>query len=277
MHFVFFDDFRPGILRDGRVYDIASLLDAQALHSPQEVVEAFIARYAELKPELQKLSGTGIPVGSVRLRPPVPRPLQLLCAIRNYKEPGRTPEGGFFLKAPTSVVGPGDVVRLPNVQAKVFHFEAELAAVIGTGGGNIPRSEAMGHVFGYTAFIDASARESGNSFHMRKGYDTFGPMGPALVTADEIPDPHDLRVKLSVNGKVRQDFSTDDMYNRIDALVAQSSAIAPIVRGDVIATGTHHLGLGPIQEGDEVTLEIERIGSFTVRVEDPLHRRWDVE
>lgn len=278
MKFAFFDEFRPGVVRDGKVYDLSGLLYRAEPHRPQDAVELLVTQFEELKPQIEAIAtqGTGIPLERVRLRAPVPRPAQLLCAIRNYVEPGRTPEKGLFLKAPTSIIGDGDTVHLPKIQASVFHHEAELMVVLRRGGYNIPASEAMDYVFGYTGFIDVSAREAGNSFHMRKSYATFGPMGPFLVTADEIPDPHNLRVRFWVNDKLRQDYSTSDMATRIDSLIELASSIAPVLPGDVIATGTHHTGLGPLQDGDRVTMETERIGRLSVTVEDPLKRHWDI-
>ena len=278
MRFVFFDDFCPGVLRDDRVIDIGPLLYQGTVHTPQEALEALITGFDRVKPEIEGLLGKadGVPLSSVRLRAPVPRPLQLLCAIMNYTGDGREPHEEVFMKSPLSVIGQGDTVCLPPVKARVFHHEAELALVIGRGGHALPTSEAMDHVFGYTGFIDVSARDTGTGFHMRKSYDTFGPMGPVLVTADEIPDPQNLHVQLSVNGKVRQDFSTSLMAVQIPRLIEIASSVSSLVPGDVIATGTHHLGMGPIQDGDRVALNIEHVGRLEVQIEDPQKRHWDV-
>jgi 2-keto-4-pentenoate hydratase/2-oxohepta-3-ene-1,7-dioic acid hydratase in catechol pathway len=151
-----------------------------------------------------------------------------------------------------------------------------LAVVIKKKGKKIKASEAMEYVFGYTGFIDVSSRGVGNTYFLRKSFDTFGPMGPALVTADEVPDPQDLGVRLWVNDKLRQDFRTSDMAIQIRELIEEASTVCALEPGDVISTGTHHLGLGPIQNGDKVTLEIEHIGRMTVNVTDPLKRKWEV-
>ncbi|MFN8516441.1 MAG: fumarylacetoacetate hydrolase family protein [Chloroflexia bacterium] len=154
-----------------------------------------------------------------------------------------------FLKSPASIIGDGDTVVLPPVEASIFHHEAELAFVIGKRGAKIPAAEAMDYVFGYVPFMDISARgTTGRTMFQGKSYDTFGPIGPAIVTADEIADPGiDLRAMLSVNGHLRQNFSTGDMANRIPELIAFGPEVCTLEPGDVIATGTNHQGLGPVQ------------------------------
>jgi 2-keto-4-pentenoate hydratase/2-oxohepta-3-ene-1,7-dioic acid hydratase in catechol pathway len=278
MRFVFFDDFVPGILGDDQVYDISPLFDAGDRRFPRAIVSSFIGRYEELKPQIAALcrDRAGKPLAGVRLRAPVPDPTQLLCAIVNYNEPGREPQDAdFFLKSQLSIVGPGDTVVYPQAPAKVFHHEPELAVVIGKAGHNVPASQAMDYVFGYTGFLDVSARGIGRPFYMMKSPATFGPMGPALVTVDEVPDPHNLRVRLWRNDTLRHDFNTGEMANRIERLIEVTSSISTLVPGDVIATGTHHVGLGPVQHGDTMTLDIDQVGRMSITVDDPLRRKWD--
>lgn len=277
MHFVLFDDFKPGVLSDGRVHDISALLGDADRRDPRATVRGLIADYEALAPRIVALLGQskGTAVGSVRLRQPVPDPVQLLCAAKNYKDGRETPKADFFLKAQGTIIGPGDTVRLPEVAARVFHAEPELAVVIGKKAANVKAADAMDHVFGYTCFLDVSARGVSPTFYIHKSYVTFGPMGPGIVTADEVPDPHNLRVRLWVDDDLRQDFSTGEMANRIDKLIEVASSVCPLLPGDVIPTGTHHIGLGPIQHGETVTIEIERVGRLSVRVEDPLRRTWD--
>lgn len=277
MHFVLFDDFRPGVLSAGRVHDISALLGGANSGDPRATVRAIIAAHETLAPKLAAAvrESKGVAVESVRLRQPVPDPVQLLCAAKNYKDGRETPKADFFLKAHGTIIGPGDVVKLPEVDARVFHAEPELAVVIKKKAANVKASSAMEYVFGYTCFLDVSARGVSPTFYIHKSYVTFGPMGPAIVTADEIPDPHDLRVRLWVDDELRQDFSTAEMANRIDKLIEVASSVCPLLPGDVIPTGTHHVGLGPIQHGETVTIEIERVGRMSVRVEDPLKRTWD--
>ena len=240
-------------------------------------MRGLIARCDAFAPEIAATlrQSKGVSVASVRLRQPVPDPVQLLCAARNYRDGSETPKADFFLKAQGSIIGPGDTVRLPDVEARVFHAEPELAVVIKKTAANVKAAEAMHDVFGYTCFLDVSARGVSPTFYMNKSYATFGPMGPGIVTADEVPDPHNLRVRLWVDDELRQDFSTCEMANRIEALIEVASAVCPLQAGDVLATGTHHVGLGPIQDGETVTIDIERVGRMSVKVSDPRKRTWD--
>jgi 2-keto-4-pentenoate hydratase/2-oxohepta-3-ene-1,7-dioic acid hydratase in catechol pathway len=201
--------------------------------------------------------------------------VQLLCAAKNYKDGNETPKADFFLKSRDTIVGPGDTVILPPHEARVFHAEPELAVVIGARAENVRAKDAMKYVFGYTCFMDVSARGLRPTFYIHKSFATFGPMGPYIVTADEVPDPHALQVRFWVDDELRQDFSTEEMANSIEVLIETASAVCPLLPGDVLSTGTHHAGLGPIQDGQRLTLEIERVGRLTVTVRDALKRQWD--
>ena len=278
MRFIFFDDFKPGVVMGETAWDISAHIPPLSLNHPQEVLRYIITNYDTLMPNLQRhcAASAGVPLASLRLRPPVPKPVHLLGAMNNYKKDGRFTDLDFFLKSSTCLIGPGDTIELPELKVDHFAHEAELAVVMKKGGKKIKASEAMDYIFGYTAFIDVSSRGVGTTYFLRKSFDTFGPMGPLLVTADEIPDPHDLGVRLWVNDTLRQDFRTVDMEIRIPQLIEEASTVCALEPGDVISTGTHHLGLGPIQEGDTITLEIERIGKMTVQVTDPLKRKWEV-
>jgi 2-keto-4-pentenoate hydratase/2-oxohepta-3-ene-1,7-dioic acid hydratase in catechol pathway len=166
---------------------------------------------------------------------------------------------------------------LPDIPASVFEGEAELGLIIGKGGSFIPQSKAMEHIFGYVNFIDGSARgvkPDGNTFYQMKSRATFAPLGPYIVTADEIPDPQKLQIKLWVNGALKQNFNTDDMAHRIPRCIEWISGIHPIESGDIIATGTNHRGLSAFQNGDKVDLEVEGLGRLTISVRDDLQRTW---
>jgi 2-keto-4-pentenoate hydratase/2-oxohepta-3-ene-1,7-dioic acid hydratase in catechol pathway len=168
------------------------------------------------------------------------------------------------------------VVELPDTPASVFHFEPELALVIGKRAAHLSPGQAMDHVFGYTPFIDASARGLPGGFFLGKSWHTFAPMGPALVTADEVPTPNDLRIQIAVNGETRQDFSTKEMARHIPELLAEITNVMALEPGDVVATGVHHVGLAPIKNGDRVRVTIERLGpALEVSVHDALNRSWD--
>ncbi len=272
-----FDDYRYGVVLNGTIIPFPPSIDL-GNGTPQDRLTALIHNFPTLRSTLEDISrvGVGLPLSSVRLRPPVPRPVQLLCAVKNYADDRQAVAPDFFLKSSLSIIGSEDTVRLPPDAASVFHAEPELAVVIGRDGSEIAEGVAFDHVFGYTAFLDVSARDIGTSFYQRKSFETFGPMGPVLVTKDEFGDPQDKEIKLFVNNTLRQNFSTRLMANGVGRLVALASHVSGLVTGDVIATGTYHLGLGPIQDGDRVTLEIAGVDRLSVNVVDASRRLWPV-
>ena len=162
----------------------------------------------------------------------------------------------------------------------MFHHEAELALVIKGPAKHVRRADWRSAVFGYTCLIDVSARGEGRSTWrarswMGKSFDTFAPLGPCIVTADEISDPNDLDVRFRVSGQLRHDYNTGDMEHRVPELVEWASAIMTLNSGDVIGCGTNHEGLGPLQDGDRAEIEIAGIGRMEVNVSDPLQRSWE--
>ncbi len=277
MNLVLFNDFRPGVLHDGKVFDITSLIAGIDLSRPRDTVRQLIAQYGDLTGKIaaELKGGKGVPLASVRLRQPSPDPVQLLCAAKNYKDGHEAPKPDFFLKPYGTIIGPDDTVDLPPVEARVFHAEPELAVIIKKRAVNVKAADAMDYVFGYTCFLDVSARGVSPTFYIHKSYATFGPIGPGIVTADEISDPHNLQIKLWVGDDLRQDFSTGEMANRIDKLIEVASSVCPLEPGDVLATGTHHIGLGPVQDGETITIDIEKVGRMSVKVSDPRKRTWE--
>jgi len=282
MKIVHFDDYRLGVLageQGDRVVDVSGVAGDTGC-GPQARLEALIRNWAEQAPALQRAesSGAGVPLDQVRLRPAVPKPGQLVCAAVNYLEPNRPEPAPFnaFLKATTSIIGSGDTVELPDTPATVFHFEPELALVIGKRAAHLAPEQAMEHVFGYAPLIDVSARGLPGGFFLGKSWHTFAPLGPALVSADEVPDPHALHVELSVDGESRHTYETRHMARRIPQLLAEITKVIALEPGDVVATGVHHAGLSPIKGGDRVRVAIERLGpALEVSVRDPLNRTWD--
>jgi 2-keto-4-pentenoate hydratase/2-oxohepta-3-ene-1,7-dioic acid hydratase in catechol pathway len=244
-----------------------------------------IERFAEYKGRLEEAvnRGQGVPVSQVRLRSPVPKPSNIVCMAVNYMEDGTRAEPApinAFHKSPNSVIGQGDTMVLPDVPATIFEGEAELALVIGKPASNVRASEAMDYIFGYLNFIDGSARgliPTNNSFYQMKSRDTFAPMGPYLVTADEIPDPLNLQVRLWVNGVLKQNYHTSDMAHKIPRVIEWISSIHPLEPGDVIATGTNHRGLSAFQNGDLIELETAGLGRLRINVRDDLKRTWGRE
>jgi 2-keto-4-pentenoate hydratase/2-oxohepta-3-ene-1,7-dioic acid hydratase in catechol pathway len=279
MRLAFYNDFQLGIIQDDRLIDAGMILEEFNYHTPQELMQMLISDWPVIGSKIAEKIGDGaaVPLDSVRLRQPLPRPGQLVCLAVNYFEPGRPERSEFnaFLKSNTSVIGPHDTVELPPAQATVFHFEPELALVIGKRASRISAANARDYIFGYTHFMDVSARGLPGGFFLGKSWHTFGPMGPALVTADEIPDPNQLQVRLWVNDQLRHDFSTAEMARPIPELLEEVTRVLTLEPGDVVATGTHHFGLAPVQNGDRVRLAIEGLGpALEVNVHDPQKRSW---
>jgi 2-keto-4-pentenoate hydratase/2-oxohepta-3-ene-1,7-dioic acid hydratase in catechol pathway len=279
---LFFDDFRLGVLQDDRVVDVMEVVRDVPRLGPQDLLRGVIERFAELRPRLEEAArrGPGVPVARVRVRPPVPKPVNVDCMAVNYMEDGTRSEPApinAFHKSPGAIIGPGDTMVLPDVPATIFEGEAEVAVVIGRRASHVPAAEAMGHVFGYTNFIDGSARglpPAGNTFYQMKSRDTFAPIGPYLVTADEIADPHRLQVRLWVNGVLKQDFNTSDMAHGIGRCIEWVTSIHTLEPGDLLATGTNHRGLSAFQHGDVIELETEGLGRLRFDVRDDLKRTW---
>ncbi|MEM7252700.1 MAG: fumarylacetoacetate hydrolase family protein [Pseudomonadota bacterium] len=282
MKIAFFDDFRLGLIRDRMIVDVSDIAQSIAHIDPQGLISGLIEGFSQLRPRLEAAlaSDNAIALERVRLRPPLPSPRTIDCMAVNYMEDGTrsepAPINGFH-KAPSAIIGPGDTMVLPDVPAGIFEGEAELGVVIGRTTHQVSASNAMAHVFGYLNFIDGSARAlppAGNTFFQMKSRDTFAPIGPCIVTADEIPEPHNLQVNLRVNGDTKQDFNTDDMAHQIPQCIEWLSHIHTLHPGDLVATGTNHRGLSAFQDGDRVELEIERIGILAFSVRDDLKRTW---
>ena len=278
----FYDDYRLGVVKNDQIVDVMPALGEFHARDPQELISTVIRHWPDLEGRLSDYvsNNQGVALSGVRIRPPLPRPAYLVCMAVNYLEFGTRPMPDIdaFLKAPDSVIGDGDTVYLdPDCNATIFHHEAELAVVIGKPASRVKADEAMDYVFGYTGFIDVSGRtrvRDAQSYYQTKSWPTFGPMGPFIVTRDEIPDPHSLEIRITNNSEARQSFNTDDMAHKIPASLEFVTRITPLGPGDVVSTGTNHQGLGPIQDGDALTLEVQQIGALHVRVHDPLKREW---
>ena len=233
------------------------------------------------KLEAAAASGKGVALASVRIRPPLPKPANIDCMAVNYMEDGTrsapAPINAFH-KSPSAIIGNGDTMVLPDVPAAIFEGEAEMAVIIGKRATNVSAANAMDYIFGYTNFIDGSARglpPAGNVFFQMKSRDTFAPIGPYIVTADEIKDPHKLQIRLWNNGKLMQNFNTDDMAHKIPRCIEWLTSIHTLEPGDVIASGTNHRGLNPFMDGDKVELETEGLGRLTFMIKDELKRKWE--
>ncbi len=230
----------------------------------------------QTKVERLAADGERVSLSSVKLLAPIPIPRKLICVGLNYLDHAKETNSEvpkvatIFNKFATTVIGPEHDVVLPKVSNQV-DYEAELAFVIGKGGRHIAPDEWQQHVFGYTIINDISARDyqkATSQWLMGKTFDTFAPMGPSIVTADEIADPHNLKISLRLNGNVMQDSNTKELIFKIPELVAFLSSVFTLEPGDIISTGTP-AGVGfsrkpPIflKPGDEMVVSIEHIGEL---------------
>jgi len=283
MKFVYFDDYRLGVVKGERLVDVTVLVADLPQGEREEILNRLIVRFDAYRAKLAAAASAseGIPLASVTLKPPVPRPSSIFCMAVNYLDGMFPPkEIDAFQKAPSTIIGPEDTMILPDIPASIFEGEAELAVVIGARAEAVSEADAMDHVFGYMNFIDGSARDlpgRTNPFFQMKSRKTFAPIGPYLVTADEIADPQNLDVKLWVNGVLKQDYSTRDMNHKIRRCIAWLSGLQPLLPGDIIACGTHHAGLSAFMDGDVVEMEIAPLGRLKIGVRDDLKRTWSRE
>ena len=282
MKLLYFDDFKLGVLKGDAVVDVSAAVHDIPHTGPHNLINGLIERFDHYRQALEDsvASNDGVPVTSVRIRPPLPKPGNIDCMAVNYMEDGTrdapAPINAFF-KSPNAVIGHGDTMVLTDIPATIFEGEAEIALVIGKRASNVKAADAMDYIFGYTNFIDGSARgllPPGNTFYQMKGRETFAPIGPYLVTKDEIADPQKLQVTLTNNGAVMQNFNTDDMAHNIPRCIEFVSAIHTLEPGDILATGTNHRGLNPFMDGDLVELEVEGLGKLSINIQDELKRTW---
>ena len=276
----------PGVLTERGVVDVSSAVKQG--HTPQLTMQGIIEDFDRLRPEFERRvdSEDALPNEQVRLRPPLPRPGKILACIANYWEHAqREPRPlNMFMKNPDAVIGPGDTIVLPEFTVPwIFMHEAELALVIRGPAKMVKASDWASAVFGYTAMVDVSAREHGrrtwpatpHTSWLGKSFDTFAPLGPCIATADEIKEPNDLIVRFWNDGQLRHNYNTDDMEHRVPELVEFASTVMTMNSGDLIACGTNHEGLGALQDGETVEIEIQNIGKMSLRVSDPLKRKWE--
>lgn len=280
MKLVTFDEGRPGALVEGGVIDLSRAAGEQIMALPLTLrMNAVIERWNELRGIFENAVERERPVEHYTLRAPVLRPGKMLFAASNYLEgltDGIPTPLDMFVKLPTTMTDPAGEVILPPDDVQLFFHEAELGIVIGKGGRRISPENAMEHIFGYACVNDISSwglHGAPGGMH-NKNFDTFLGFGPCVVTADEIADPQNLDVKLWVNDELRQNYNTSDMEHHIPELIAWASNIATLEPGDLIACGTNHGGIGPIQNEDVMRMTITGLGELRHSVRDPRVRRW---
>jgi 2-keto-4-pentenoate hydratase/2-oxohepta-3-ene-1,7-dioic acid hydratase in catechol pathway len=282
MKLVFFDDFKLGVIKGDNVVDVSAVVKDIPHTGPGNLMSGLIERFSDYRKPLEDAvaRGTGVPLSSVKLRPPLPKPGNIDCMAVNYMEDGTrsepAPINGFH-KSPNAVIGQDDTMILPDVPASIFEGEAELGVVIGKRASKVSAANAMDYVFGYVNFIDGSARNlppAGNTFYQMKSRETFAPIGPYLVTKDEIKDPHKLPVKLWNGSKLMQNYNTDDMAHKIPRCVEWVSSLHTLEPGDILASGTNHRGLNAFQDGDVIQMECEGLGRLRFKIRDDLKRTW---
>src|SRR3954452_24030348 len=260
-----------GILEQGGVFPLAKAGFDDAL--------SFIAAGAKGQQRAESLVKAAsarelLPVDSVRLSAPIPRPPKILCVGLNYRDHAKESNmevpavPTVFAKYASSVIGPGEPIVLSAATQKP-DYEAEFAVVIGRRTKQVQRSQWQDYVFGYTILNDVSARDvqlATSQWTLGKSFPTFCPIGPCVVTADELTDPHSLDVRLTIDGETMQQANTRDLIFDIPAVLGYISAIVPLQPGDIVSTGTPHgVGLGRtpprwMRPGEEVVIEIDGIG-----------------
>ncbi|MBE1596732.1 MULTISPECIES: fumarylacetoacetate hydrolase family protein [Streptomyces] len=269
------DTGQPLIVGDGRSWSVAELLpDVPSIRSA--TIADVIAAWAELGPRCERaISGAGpfVPGRVRRLGPPAGPATKIICAIDNYRDHAAEfateifPKPIFFLKPATTLIGEGATVLLPQ-NARRVDYELELATVIGTRCRDVRPQDAAEVIFGYTVFLDMSARDFRSipyTWFGMKAWDTFGPIGPYVVEKQDIGEAQALRMTLTVNGETRMTGHTGDMIFSVADLVSAASEVVTLMPGDVIATGTM-AGVCQAEHGDEVEATIEETGTLRVKV-----------
>jgi 2-keto-4-pentenoate hydratase/2-oxohepta-3-ene-1,7-dioic acid hydratase in catechol pathway len=277
LHFVTFQTERgiePGVMLSGQVIG----LRGAGFESLTSIIVGGAEALDRVGRWVQGPPSSEVPdMEAIHLRAPIARPPKIICIGLNYRD--HAEEGKMalpevptvFCKYATSIIGPGDAIVLPKNSVKP-DYEAEFVVVIGKRGRHIPEEEWRDYVFGYSILNDVSARDfqmATTQWTMGKTFDTFAPFGPAIVTADEVEDPHNLAISLTLNGEMMQNSNTGNMIFQTPKLISFLSSVMTLEPGDIISTGTP-AGVGfarkpPrwLRPGDEVTVRIEGLGELT--------------
>jgi 2-keto-4-pentenoate hydratase/2-oxohepta-3-ene-1,7-dioic acid hydratase in catechol pathway len=265
---------RLGLLEEAGVRDVTAATDElPALRWPLPAGDQLIANLDRLRPRIEALAKQAplIARADVRLLSPVANPGKFVCGVGNWKHHG-APLGvlGFLFKVTSALAGEGDGCQVRWPDRTTLH-EPELAIVIGRECANVSEADALNYVAGYTGGLDMTMKEEKEFFSFCKAFDTFGVLGPCLVTADEVPDPSGLSYTFFVNGEPRGERSFRDLTGSPAQLVAFASSVMTLQPGDVILSGA--ADVGPVVPGDVMTLDIPRVGRMDVPVSvSPLAR-----
>ena len=270
-----------GLQKGEHICDLAPVLMEMGA-DPVTELEKLIVQDIDLNLLEQKIQKVNfdIPAKEADFLSPIVNPDKIICIALNYHEhieevKREQPKKPYvFLKAPTSLTGHGQTIYTPQ-GCQSLSFEAELAVIIGKEGKNIPEEKAFDHVFGYTIMNDMSARDIGRTnlakieidWYCTKSFDSGGPLGPCVVTRDEIANPNDLHIQLRVNGDVKQDGNTNLMIYQVPRLIEFVSENNTLKSGDIIATGTLGGAKGTVVKGDVITITLEGIGTLQNPVE----------
>ncbi|MDF3311081.1 fumarylacetoacetate hydrolase family protein [Rhodococcus sp. T2V] len=284
MRFVHFNNSRLGVVVGSEIVDVTTLLDGQIV-GKEGPLHALLSTGAGPEAVTDDLldHAERFDLSAATLHAPLPLPNKVVAAPVNYYDHQKEMASdkaiidfglptnktivdfGIFLKSGTSVSGPETPIELPYSDVRIDQ-EGELGVVIGRRARNVGIDEARDYVFGYVNLLDITCRGAEDR-SMRKSYDTFTPIGPWVVTADEVPDPNNLDLKCWVNDELRQDANTAQLICNVDGLISYASSVMTLLPGDIIATGTP-AGVGPLANGDSVRVEIGNLGTLEVTVTD---------
>jgi 2,4-diketo-3-deoxy-L-fuconate hydrolase len=260
-----------GLVEDGMVRDVSAVADLLPQQRwPYPAGDLFIAHLDRLRPEMERLAKNAVPVlvDQVFLKSPVANPSKFLCGAGNFPEVlargGHPRRLGLLFKMTSASAGASDGVTLRWPERTTF-YETEIAIIIGKGGTEIPAAQALDHVAGYAIGLDMTMQ--GEEFpSFGKSFDSYGIIGPWMVTADEIPDPSLLNFMLKVNGEVKQQDSVGRLVLTVPLLIEHVASIMTLHPGDVIFSGTPPTSVGPVVPGDVMFAQMDGIGEMVVAV-----------
>ncbi len=269
-----FNGGRLGISDGTKVIDVTERFGNDDTAWPPVGINRLIRDFEQHRAAFEALlaNDPGVPISAVHLETPIPWPNKLMAYPVNYHDHAKEMAStglaniqGYFLKSNSSLIGPQDVIELPALPGREIHHECEIALIIGKQCRQVSPEEALDYVFGYACQLDMTIRGREERV-FRKSYDTFTPVGPWLTTADEVPDVTNMDMQLWVNDELRQQANTRDLIGDMRNMVSIASSASTLYPGDIIATGTP-AGVDKVLAGDRVKIEVARLGSMTLEVQ----------